>query len=96
MTMLSIALATYGLSWLLVNASGPGDIIGKLRDLMGVRYTEQGERYAVRWTGDLFNCIICLSVWVGVLMAILAYISPWLTYPMAAVGAAVLITEVVK
>jgi len=92
-TLISISLGTWGMTWLLVKSSGPGDIFGKLRDFMGVKWTPEGQRYAKRWTGELFMCEVCLSVWISVPVTLLSLLNPWLGYPLAAVGFVVLLKE---
>lgn len=89
-----LSLATWSLTNLLVQESGPGQMLHRIRHFMGVRYPEDctdgeiaawKERHRLFGTnlpdtiaigplGELFNCIRCLSLWVGVLLAALLWL----------------------
>lgn len=93
--LLLLGVGTFGMVWLLVYGTGPGAILSRFRQWVGVRYTDKGERYGENWAGELFNCPICLSVWIGTIMTILIMFGlQWLVAPMFAVGIVTLITEV--
>lgn len=59
-------LAVYRTSRMFVEELGPGDVFDRIR------------RLANRWefTGELFACIYCLSVWVGGFFAVLFALWP--------------------
>lgn len=57
-----IGLAAYGLSYLLIFESGPGDILTRWR------YTTQA---GPRWWKDLWACPFCLGWWLCWLLAAL-------------------------
>lgn len=75
--LLMLGVGTWGAAWLLVYGTGPGAMLSKLRKLMGVRYTEQGERYGIRWIGELFNCPVCLSVWIAPALLVMIILGVW-------------------
>lgn len=91
--LLLLVLGTWGAVWLLVYGTGPGAILARFRQWVGVRYDlKTGARYGETWVGGLFNCPVCLSVWVApfILVCLLYF---W--YPvavLAAVGAVELMT----
>lgn len=69
MDYLILALATWRISSLLVEESGPWQIFARLRARVGVRYDENLQRTADSMIGELFSCIWCMSVWIGLLIA---------------------------
>lgn len=91
--LIAIMLATYGLSWSLVEADGPWNILNRFRHWVGVRYTEEGKRYGLTVVGDALNCPICTSYYVSVLMFILMLIDVRILYPLAAIGLVTIFTE---
>lgn len=86
--LLALTLGTWGLAWLLVYGTGPAAMLARLRQRLGVRYTaDTGQRYGETWIGELFNCPVCLSVWVAPVMIALLYVGLWyLVWWMAVVG----------
>lgn len=94
MDIVVYCLAVYGLSWSLVNADGPWDILNRFRWWSGVRYTsDTGERYGLTVAGKALNCPICTSYWVSVPMLGVLLLNVLLLYPLAAIGLVTLITE---
>lgn len=68
-----IAAACWRLSSLLVYETGPFGFFSWLRDFVGVKYDDFSFPYGEWFLPKLFSCIDCMSVWVGILMA-LAYL----------------------
>lgn len=62
------ALATWRLSSLLLYESGPFDI--------SLRIRSAASRTA--FTAQLFSCMYCLSVWIGLLCAVLTLTEAWI------------------
>ena len=63
------ALATFRITYMLWIEDGPFDMFDWLRYKVGVVVTRDGVRGDNNTTlGRLFNCPLCLSVWVGALM----------------------------
>lgn len=58
-------LAVYRLTFMLNSEDGPGDIFGRLRTRVGVRYDEHSHPYGTNWIAEGVLCFYCLSVWVG-------------------------------
>lgn len=84
-SLLLLVLGTWGAAWLLVYGTGPGAMLARLRQWLGVRYdTETGLRYGETWLGELFNCPICLSVWLSPILLVLL-LTWW--YPVAMLAA---------
>jgi len=101
MVIIIFILATWRLSCLLLYEEGPFDIFTKIRTLMGIyeELDEEGNssRYIEKKTffTDLFSCMYCLSIWVGLSFSILYYIFPqtaiYIATPFAISAGAVLI-----
>lgn len=68
------ALATWRLTSLLVAEDGPGHVFAWWRKQVGT----------VGFWAELFGCVWCLSVWIGLLMTVVA-LTPawWLLWPLA-------------
>lgn len=64
-------LATYCLTYILSELSGPKDILTRFRTLVGVRYDEHSRRYGTWWGAEAIICFYCASVWLGALVALL-------------------------
>lgn len=63
------ALATWRLSYLLITERAPFALVSRLRYAAGVRTDESGKPYATGELSQVFTCIYCMSVWVGVTFA---------------------------
>lgn len=65
--LLILGLATWRISSLLVNETGPGDIFVKLREEFG--FTHDSEKHKViipeGFWGDLLSCVWCCSLFVA-------------------------------
>jgi hypothetical protein len=72
-TFLILALATWRVSYMLVNEDGPYAIVANFRQLLGVRYDDYSQVYGISMPGKLLTCVYCTSVWVS-----LAYVIIWL------------------
>ena len=64
-----LVLACYRLSILLIDDDGPFDLLSRFRDRIGVEYDEYGNRTATHEIAKLFNCVYCLSLWLGLALA---------------------------
>lgn len=91
-------LAVYRLTSMLNNEAGPGDIFGRLRTRIGVRFDQYSNPYGTNWVAEGVLCFYCLSVWVafGVTALILVAaalnrieVAGWILFPFAVSGAAV-------
>lgn len=91
---LLLVLGTWGAVWLLVFGVGPAAILARFRQWVGVRYdTETGTRYGANWVGDLFNCPICLSVWVAPVVLIILLVWWYAVAVLAAIGVISIIAQ---
>ncbi len=96
MDIVVYCLAVYGLSWSLVNASGPWDILSRFRHWTGVSYDTVGERYGTTVVSNALNCPICTSYWVSIPLLAVLLINVLLLYPLAAIGLVTFITELIN
>lgn len=71
-----LGLATWRISSLLVNEDGPWDLLGRLRDTLGVSYNEFSEPEGSNVLSRMLTCVWCISPWV----AGLVYLS-WVWIP---------------
>lgn len=100
MDYLILTLATWRISSLLISEHGPWHIFERLRALVGVQYhPETFERIASSMLSEMFTCIWCMSVWVGILLTVAYYLLPqvtiWLMLPLALSTAALAINRVI-
>lgn len=63
--LLILGLATWRISSLLVNEDGPWDLLGRLRDMLGVTYDEHSLPVGSNVIAKLFTCVWCISPWVA-------------------------------
>lgn len=80
MDFIILSLAIWRISNLLIEESGPYAILELFRYQLGIRYNEQNVTYATNELAELFTCHFCLSVWLGIFVAISYYFYPTLTY----------------
>lgn len=75
---LIISLATWRVSSLLVNEAGPWNIFLKLREGLGFTHDDSKNKVIIPdgFFGELFSCIWCCSLWVGVFWTGLYLYSP--------------------
>jgi hypothetical protein len=57
------SMCAYGLSNMVVYASGPFNLFTKLRD--------NSNKYLPSNLGELFECMICFPTWVGIMLSII-------------------------
>jgi hypothetical protein len=89
------ALATWRLSSLLTNPNeaGPGNLLNRIRDVAGAYELGEDDEPLTN-LGRLFACIWCMSVWVGLLFAIVVITPLWvLGIPLALSAVAILMNE---
>ena len=78
--LIILALATYGVSKLISEYDGFGDVLYKLRSKSWIK---------------ALTCVVCTSVWVGLFFSIMYWLGfLWLLLPLALVGVVILIEEV--
>lgn len=69
-SLLLASLATWRVSYMLVNEAGPWNVFVKLRELMGIEHDEWGT--PVVWPSNtVLGCFWCTSVWVAVIFLVL-------------------------
>lgn len=100
MDIIILALATFRIASLLVKETGPLGVFAKLRRGMGVTVNEYSQPEGNGFLGELFSCMWCMSVWVGLGWTVSYYLVPSLTYwialPFALSTVAIVISERLK
>jgi len=93
------ALAVWRLSSLLVNEDGPGDILSKIRVLVGVEYDEYSRPYATNVLAGILTCVWCCSIWVSLIGSVLTNprnFTEYLRNALALSAGAIIIEEIVN
>lgn len=75
LSLLLMASATWRLTHMLMYEAGPWHVVERLRAATGVRHDDDGSVLAVP-DGNVFECFLCLSVWVAPI-AVLAWYLLW-------------------
>lgn len=95
-----MSLSTWRLSSLLVAESGPFDIFDHIRARAGVAYDSNNLRlpYHQQSTlAQLFTCVWCMSVWVGLALSAAYRLAPRATaavcHPLALSAAAIVLSR---
>lgn len=80
-----LGLATWRVSSMIVNESGPFDVFLKLRSLAGIKHDENGKQMEVpsMFFAQLFSCVWCSSMWVAAFWVLAWYILPSWVIPAA-------------
>jgi hypothetical protein len=86
------ALATWRLTHLLHKEVGPWRLLTRIRALTGVRHDSDGTPMAYP-DDNVFECFLCLSVWVAALVALLLLVAWWLLVPFAFSGLAIMVNR---
>ena len=98
MDFLILGLTTWRLSSLLVQEDGPFFIFVRFRSLVGIKWNELGEEYSDSVFGQVFLCVWCLSIWIGIALSLLyLFFGSWLVYlcwPLALSGLACIVQGV--
>jgi len=92
-------LATWRLARLLTSEQGPYDVFDRLRHKIGISYDDEGEPHGANVVAEAVMCLWCLSIWIGLGVAIAYYVAPtvtfWVTLPLALSAGAVIVNEVI-
>ena len=98
--LLVLGLATWRVSSLFVAEEGLLGIFAKFRFFIGVKYDSLSQPVGTNFIADIFTCVWCASVWVGLFFAVLWFINAdaaiILALPFALSAVAILIEEFVK
>lgn len=89
------ALATWRISYMLVNEDGPGDVFIAMRQAMGAFDLDQNG-VALTSVGRGIKCIYCVSAWVGLWCTVVVLIAPWLLLPFALSTAAIWLNRIIR
>ena len=79
--------------------AGPWNLLIKFRHFLGVRFDDHSEPYGKNVIAELFTCVWCISVWVGLVWVLAFYYDPRcviLALPFALSAGAIMIEEVVN
>lgn len=100
--LLIAALAVYRLTYMLNAEAGPGDIFGRLRARVGVKYDQYSNPQGTNWISEGILCFYCLSVWIAFAVTVLVAIgiilnrldlALWVLFPFAISGGAVFLKK---
>ena len=102
--LLVLSLAAWRIANLIVDDSedGPFDILPKIRYLLGIRYDDKGRMMSVaeppiyRELGRAANCIMCLSLWIGLLFVLVPEPFRIIFWPFAISAGALLVNKQIK
>lgn len=77
-TIGSLCLAVWRISNILIFENGPWYIFREIRSEIGIKHDEDDFPYEIPNTswGELFSCIVCISVWVAGGFSFLFLLSP--------------------
>lgn len=76
-----LALATWRITSLIHSEDGPNNVFDWARHKLGVRFNELNQIYASNEVAKAVLCPWCLSIWIGVALALL-----WSVFPGLAIG----------
>jgi len=82
-TFILLGIATYRLSFLLADEDGPWEIIERFRYFIGVRYDDTSMRYGTNVFANGIICSFCNSVWIGIGLTVLWFLSPEILFIVA-------------
>lgn len=77
-TLILLILACWRIANLLTDYKelGPYEVLWKIRKLAGVKTDQYGIPYGETVLAEIFSCIWCMSVWVGLAIGLLYYLFP--------------------
>lgn len=67
--VLGMSLVAWRITHLVVAEDGPFDILAKFRHFIGIRYDAHSVAYGKNVLAQVFTCIWCCSIWVGLALA---------------------------
>lgn len=92
------AVATWRVSYMLLNENGPFEVFRRIRKKLGVIYADNDSTEVVAFQYEITVCMWCLSVWVGMLIATLYYLlgsyATWLIAPYVLSAGALLVDAI--
>ena len=102
--LLVLSLAAWRMANLIVDDSedGPFDILPKIRYWLGIRYDSKGRMLSVdkppiyRELGRSVSCMWCLSLWIGLLLALIPEPARIILLPFAISAGALIVNKQIK
>ena len=102
--LIVLSLAAWRIANLIVDDSedGPFDVLIKIRHLLGIRYDSKGRMLSVdqppvyRELGRAASCMMCLSLWIGLLLTLIPSDFRIILLPFAISAGALLINKQIK
>jgi hypothetical protein len=102
--LLVLSLAAWRIANLIVDDSedGPFDILPRIRHLLGIRYDSKGRMCSVgeppiyRELGRAVSCMWCLSLWIGLLLALIPEPFRVVLWPFAISAGVLLVDKSIK
>lgn len=70
--LILLAFATFRLGWLFARDAGPFALLDKWRDLLAGRAADSGHQGWAWSFHELFDCPLCLGMWLSALLLFLA------------------------
>ncbi len=99
-TLLILTVATWRLSSLLVDETGPFDAFAELRYWIGVRLDRESQTYGTNEIAKIFTCVWCMSIWIGIMLtvsyAIIPVYTSWICLPFALSTGAIGLNAITK
>jgi len=100
MDILLLFLATWRVSHLITYEAGPYNVLGRLREFIGIKVDDLGQPYTTNEAAEGIKCLWCNSLWFGLGWMGLYAVAPTLTFyislPFALSAAAILINEAIE
>jgi hypothetical protein len=85
---------------MLINESGPFAVFRKIRSTVGVKRNTQGDIYGDTFLAQLFSCLWCMSIWVGIGVVsayyFLPYIMIWIYLPFVLSDISIIVDRIIE
>lgn len=98
MDLIILVLATWRISNLIIHENGPYNILDRFRDFVGIDYDDFGQIYGKNEFANGLKCMMCNTIWLGIIFTISYAIIPVYTtlilMPFALSAGAILFDEV--
>ena len=93
-------LATWRISSLLVNETGPFDVFVKIREVFWIKHKDKAPyEYPETFFAQLLSCVWCVSVWVGLFVTLAWFFVPSVAFlvclPLSLSAIAVVVQKII-
>jgi len=93
--LLTLGLATWRISSLLVEEDGPFDFFAKMRRKIGITYNEYSQKVGSNVLAEMLTCMWCTSFWVAIAICLLFDASLSFTRSLAVGAIAIIIDRII-